>query len=100
MIANIEKQGKNNFLEVATFLFGRYFDAVDKDGDGRIGPAEYARYFYIIGVAHKFSEQAFHAVDTDKDGVMTREEFVKAGSDFIGLEEQCIPSDSMFGPMD
>jgi len=98
MISNIVEQGKNSFLQVASYLFGRYFDAVDKDKDARIRLPEYIRYFYIIGVAEKYAEPAFHALDSDKDGVITREEFIKAGSDFIGLEKQSLPGDYMFGP--
>jgi len=97
MIANIEEQAKSSFLDVANYLFGRYVDAVDQDKDNRICFAEYKKYFYIIGVNQKYAEQAFKALDTGKNGFITRDEFVKAGSDFIGLENPCYPSDKMFG---
>jgi len=100
MIANIEEQGKSSFLDVANYLFGRYVDAVDQDKDNRICLAEYTKYFYIIGVNQKYAQKAFNALDTDKNGFITRDEFVKAGSDFIGLENPCYPSDKMFGSFD
>ncbi|EST26631.1 methylglyoxal synthase [Streptomyces roseochromogenus] len=49
-------------------------DALDRDGDGTIDPAEYERIFGATGLDTTTSALGFAAVDTDGDGRITRAE--------------------------
>ncbi|MFI5618037.1 methylglyoxal synthase [Streptomyces sp. NPDC051567] len=49
-------------------------DALDRDGDGTIDPAEYERIFGATGLDRDTSALAFETVDADGDGRITRAE--------------------------
>ena len=53
------------------------FDLLDRDADGRIGPAEYAAFVRPAGVADQEVRTAFSQLDRDGDGFIERDEFAK-----------------------
>ena len=57
-----------------------FFDAIDTDGSGKISPEEYRQYLAIYsgGDDVKGAKQAFDSIDIDSNGLINRDEFVKA----------------------
>ena len=66
------------------------FDVLDLNGDGHISLDEFKVYFHIVGpdISEAEMTHAFNTIDTNKNGEISREEFIAAAFDFIlGLEE-------------
>ena len=50
------------------------FDIIDSNNDGIISVHEYAVLFQILNTDSKNVPEAFQAIDTDKDGIISRDE--------------------------
>ncbi|XP_013399032.1 sarcoplasmic calcium-binding protein [Lingula anatina] len=75
------------------------FIAIDADGDGYISPREHAAYFYGIGIPTEYSRRIFDIMDTNKDGLISKEEFTQAQMEFwLGEEENNIYNE-FHGPL-
>lgn len=84
----LRKFGKPQLVMVVTNFFPRFFDIVDTDADGKIGLEEYRQFLDIFGMDPGDAEVAFGHLDTDKDGILSREEFLAASLEcFCGDDE-------------
>ncbi|KAL5515502.1 hypothetical protein EMCRGX_G000676 [Ephydatia muelleri] len=68
--------------------FNSYFDAMDFNNNGQISKEEYGILFDCVGIGRDRLDVAFEALDTDRDGLISRSEFVAAGLEYCyGLDE-------------
>ena len=74
------------------------FDALDLDGDGRIGRNEYAAFVNPLGVTEQDARTAFTQLDRDGDGFLAREEFAQALHDYFASDDRTAPANWFFGP--
>ena len=66
------------------------FDVTDLNKDGHISLDEFKVHFHILGINISDSEvvHSFNTIDTDKNGKISREEFLAAADDFYnGVDE-------------
>ena len=75
-----------------------FFDVIDSNHDGYIQSKEFEVWFRIIGVDVSKAEESFKMIDTNGDGVLSREEFVAAGLEFVTSKEDT-PSKLFYGPL-
>ena len=70
------------------FFNSSYFDAMDFNNNGQISKEEYGIWFDCVGIGRDRLDAAFEAMDTDRDGVLSRSEFVAVGLEYcFGLDE-------------
>jgi Ca2+-binding EF-hand superfamily protein len=89
---------KKNYLEPGTMSFR----AVDANDDGSISFDELALFFEILGFKDdaKLAREAFDAVDTDKDGIITLEEWQDAKVDFFtNVDDESSNGRLVWGPL-
>ena len=80
---------------------GPIFNAIDTNQNGRISLSEYSIYFKVVAplVTEEDIKKSFTTIDKDKNGFISREEFLEAAYDFFyGLEETEL-SKAFFGPL-
>ncbi|XP_013386654.1 sarcoplasmic calcium-binding protein-like [Lingula anatina] len=80
-------------------LINRDFDGYDIDGDGFISPKEHEAFFYSWGIPTNYSAEAFKALDTDGDGLITRDEYIQGATDFMFSEDENSPYKNFLGPL-
>jgi len=73
------------------------FDALDLDGDGRIGRHEYAAFVSPLGVTAQDARTAFTQLDRDGDGFIEREEFAQDLHDYFASDDRTAPANWFFG---
>ena len=57
-------------------------------GNAVISPQEFGVYFKIISIDESSTKASFVAIDSNHDGIISRDEFVAAGVDFFtGVDE-------------
>lgn len=61
------------------------FDAINTNGDGHISVQEFTIYLKVVApdVTGDEAEHAFSVIDADKNGEISREEFLAAATDFF-----------------
>ncbi len=82
----------------AEVITDRLFTVFDLDGDDRIGPAEFADFYGVFGLSVDLSRSVFEALDTNGDGVLTREELLALSRDFYTGDDVEAPGNFLFGP--
>ena len=76
-----------------------FFDIVDMNGDGAISTEEFKVYFKCMGIDEEYAKPSFDAIDTDKSGLISRDEFIAAGSEFFNGVDQSHGAALFFGPL-
>ena len=76
------------------------FEAVDQDGDGRIGPDEYEQVVTAWKGYEASAEGIFERLDLDGDGWISLDEFVGLWSGFWMGDDPASPSNWVFGPFE
>ena len=81
--------------------WGKSFMVMDINKDGVISKSEHRLFFHSCGKPDPIGAiVAFTAIDENMDGLITRDEFVKAGTEFfINFTDETKPSNYMFGPL-
>ncbi len=69
------------------------------NADGQIDAGEYAQFFDIMGLDPKLADEAFKAIDTNNDGLLSLDEFKAAGLDFFMSKDEKSPSKVFWGPL-
>ncbi|XP_013387381.1 sarcoplasmic calcium-binding protein-like [Lingula anatina] len=75
------------------------FISIDADADGYISPREHAAYFYGIGIPTEYSKPMFDIMDTNKDGLISQEEFQQAQEEFWLTEDENNIYNEFHGPL-
>jgi len=81
------------------YTTSEFFDVVDTNGNGVILLQEFTVYFKCMGIDEEHAKASFDAIDTDKDGFITRDEFVAAGSEFFNGVAPSHPGTMFLGPL-
>ncbi len=69
---------------------GAVYDAINTNNDGHISVKEFSIYLNVVApdITEKEVRDAFDVIDEDKNGEISREEFLEAAKDFFfGVEE-------------
>ncbi|XP_013407491.1 sarcoplasmic calcium-binding protein [Lingula anatina] len=74
-------------------------DFADANDDGFITRDEHKAFFYGRGVPVKHSADVFKVLDTDGDGILSREEFIQGAVDFVFSEDENSPYVHFIGPL-
>ncbi|XP_013399817.1 sarcoplasmic calcium-binding protein isoform X2 [Lingula anatina] len=75
------------------------FIAIDANGSGLISRREHAAYFCGLGIPTEFSKVIFDIIDTDKDGIISKEEFTQAQIEFWLSEDENNIYNEFHGPL-
>ena len=81
-------------------LFGKMFDTVDANGDGSIDLSEWRVHYECCGIPVEHAKASFDAMDTNHDGVVSREEFLAYYLEFFFSTEDTLNSSILYGPLD
>ena len=88
-----------SYPEVSRTIFNKLFDIVDTNHSGVISFHQFAVYFKFMGIDESAAEISFGALDANKDGEISREEFSTAANDFtFGLDESS-KGTHFYGPL-
>ena len=75
------------------------FDIADADDNGVIDLAEFTTWMHAYGVGARDTIDAFDLLDTDKDGVLSRAEMLKAAEEFYNAQDPVVAGNWLFGPL-
>jgi len=100
VIQNAKKAGKHNLMGSAYNIFNACFDTIDHKKSGFVTVDEYKIFFHILGLNEAHAKDAFDALDTNHDGVISRGEFITGGVDYVALESESLPGDLIYGKLD
>jgi len=76
------KADEQQLTELYSQIGSTLFDAIDTDKDDFIGPEEFGVFHQLLGLDQDKAADAFNAIDTKKNGKLSRKEFVAATVDF------------------
>ena len=76
-----------------------FFLVLFSNTDGQIDAGEYNLFFIIIGVDPQHANESLKAIDTNKDGRLSLDEFKTAGLDFFMAEDGTSLSYLFWGPL-
>lgn len=76
------------------------FDALDAKSDDRIDMDEWRMYYKIVGIPVEHASASFEAMDTNRDGFVSRDEFSAYHDEFFFSTEDKLNSSILFGPLD
>lgn len=104
MIASLYNQrckiGKNVKHSLFHDLAYDTFTVLDGNGDNLLDKYEYARLFYNLHMDDykTVSKRSFCALDTDRDGYLTRSDYIFAFRDYFFSDDPSCPGTLLFGP--
>ncbi|UNO43369.1 EF-hand domain-containing protein [Streptomyces sp. MST-110588] len=81
--AAITDRGGAGFGEVLAPYAHACANLCDADGDGEISQDEYSKWLTVIGVPKEATAESYQAIDTDKDGKVSVEEFMAAIRSYV-----------------
>lgn len=73
------------------------FDILDRDGDGVIGWHEYSLFLTAYAVKEELHETIFQKLDLDKDGAISRDEWITLADQFYA-DDADAPGNWLMGP--
>lgn len=75
------------------------FNVVDVDESGNLDKEEWANLFRVYNIPVIYVEETFNRIDTDGDGVLSKNEVVAMLQDFLYSNDPNNPGNFMFGPI-
>ncbi|MEQ9671662.1 EF-hand domain-containing protein [Coleofasciculus sp. G2-EDA-02] len=88
-----------NAIEIGMDLNKMLYDAIDLDGSGSIDEKEFSVFLTTIGSSEANAKIAFSHIDTDKNGLISREEFAQNLYDYHTSEDTQSPANWFYGSM-
>lgn len=76
------------------------FELLDLDGDGTINFDEWKMHYLCNNTNADYARASFDAMDTDKNGLISRDEFINYLDEFYYSTEDKLNSSILFGPLD
>ena len=86
-------------LQNAKASFKEMFVSLDIDDNGFITFNEWNNHYMALGIPVMHAKISFDAMDVDKDGKITKDEFVKYHAEFFFSTENKLNSAILFGPL-
>ena len=87
-------------IDQITTMFTLMFEIIDSDENGEISYKEWEDYYRVISIDTEFARASFDAMDTNGDGVVSKEEFYAYNREFFYSTEDNLKSSIMYGPLD
>ncbi|MFY0690175.1 MAG: EF-hand domain-containing protein [Cyclobacteriaceae bacterium] len=87
-------------VEYIEMMIGYLFDLFDFNNDGYISLDEYKDIFDIYGINRDYAEKAFHNLDLNSDGKLSRYELVRAIETFLISDDPLMKGNWIFGNWD
>lgn len=75
------------------------FDIADADQNGVIDLAEFTAWMHAYGVGARATVEAFDLLDSDHDGVLSRDEMMQAAEEFYSAVDPLVAGNWLFGPL-
>lgn len=79
-------------------LLPMLYDLIDVDGSGTLLLPEHRAFFAAFKIGPEDSATTFAAIDTDGDGIVTKDDFLEAGAKFFFFDEEDHPGNLFWGP--
>jgi len=94
------KERKSKLFEMCQQFHGLFFDLIDLSGDGIVQSEEFALFFKVFGIGDEtVAAESFKKLDTNADGKLSHDEFLKAGFEFFYSGDESLPSKHLYGPL-
>ena len=94
-LENVGKQG-----DFAIERFDKIFNIIDTNRNGTISVKEWEIHYKAVGIPVEHAKASFEAMDTDKDGVISRDEFVAYHTEYFYSTEDKLRSSLLYGPLE
>ena len=99
-ITNFTAPSNSPNVDQIAGLFNLMFEFIDSDENGVISYKEWEDYYRVCGIDTKFAKASFDAMDTNGDGLISKEEFYAYNMEFYFSTEDTLKSSIMYGPLD
>jgi len=93
------KLGTEGIKQICADFFPNFFQVVSKEHPGKITPKEFVVFHGFYGIDEKTAKESFKHLDTNHDGLITKEEFITYAENFHLLDKEGDPSQHYFGPL-
>ncbi len=67
--------------------------------NGTISLKEWEIHYNVFGIPVEHAKASFEAMDTDKDGVISQDEFVAYYTEYFYTTEDTLTSSILYGPL-
>lgn len=91
-------QDTEAFSDVILGVAKWHMSVADEDGNGILDESEVVKGAIAIGLTESDAREAFHRMDQDGDGRITRDEFLQRASEFYLSDDPDAPGNWLFGP--
>ena len=81
-------------------LYSEWFHQVDINENGEISLDEWKIHSSALGISEKNAEESFIAMDANKDGTISMEEFIDYHKEFFFSAEDKLHSSILYGPLE
>ena len=86
-------------MRLCSNILSLWFSAIDADEDGNIQEAEFVRFFNILDIDSDTAKATFQSMDSDGDGLVSRDEYLANGIDFSTSEDETTSGKLFWGPL-
>ncbi len=81
-------------------LYSGWFEQVDMNGDGKITIDEWELHNKALNITAENAKKSFDAMDANKDGIISVQEFIDYHTEFFFSTEDKLNSSILYGPID